>query len=92
LVGCRRPPDYAAVNSLRYAYATRGTVSEKGTHMQQAAAPGIVFLLFGIFCAYWAQNTGRNPWLWFFMGWFFAPIAGIALLIKNSQRPPTLRP
>lgn len=24
-------------------------------------------VLFGAFCALWAQNTGRNPWLWFFL-------------------------
>lgn len=28
---------------------------------------GIVFLLDGIFCALWAQNAGRNAWLWFFL-------------------------
>jgi hypothetical protein len=26
----------------------------------------LVHYLFGIFCAYWAQATGRNPWLWLF--------------------------
>lgn len=63
---------------------------------QDAFAPiGLVFYLFGIFCAYWAQNTGRSAWLWFFVGWFFAPITGLVLLHKNSGgrgasgRPPT---
>jgi hypothetical protein len=44
-----------------------------------------VFFLFGIFCAHWAQNTGRNAWLWFFLGLLFAPITGLALLVRNSD-------
>ena len=53
---------------------------------------GTVFFLFGIFCAYWAQSTRRNAWLWFFVGLFFAPITGLVLLYKNNQdraRQPT---
>jgi len=46
---------------------------------------GTVFFLFGIFCAYWAQTTNWNAWLWFFLGWFFAPITGIVLLYKNAR-------
>ena len=46
---------------------------------------GSAFFLFGIFCAYWAQTTGRNAWLWFFLGLFFAPFTGLVLLYKNSQ-------
>ena len=49
------------------------------------ASVGTVFFLFAIFCAYWAQSTGRNAWLWFFLGWFFAPITGLVLLYKNSS-------
>jgi len=40
--------------------------------------------LFAIFCAYWAQTTDRSSLLWFFSGLFFAPIAGLVLLYKNS--------
>jgi hypothetical protein len=47
---------------------------------------GISFFLFGIFCAYWAQQTNRNTWLWFFLGLFFAPVAGLVLLYKNSKQ------
>jgi len=47
---------------------------------------GLVFFLFGIFCAYWAQETNRNPWLWFILGLFFAPIVGIVILVKNSKK------
>jgi hypothetical protein len=29
---------------------------------------GLVFFLFAIFCAYWAQTTNRSAWLWFVLG------------------------
>ncbi|QDU66207.1 hypothetical protein [Engelhardtia mirabilis] len=53
--------------------------------MDDYASTGLVFYLFGLFCAYWAQQTERSAWLWFFLGWFFAPITGIDLLMKNSE-------
>jgi cell division protein FtsW (lipid II flippase) len=37
------------------------------------------------FCALWAQNTGRNPWLWFFLGLFFSVIVLFVMLYKNSN-------
>ncbi|HUH89432.1 MAG TPA: hypothetical protein VLZ76_02065 [Lysobacter sp.] len=43
--------------------------------------------LFGVFTAYWAQTTDRNPWLWFFFGWILPPVAGLVLLWKNTKRP-----
>jgi hypothetical protein len=49
------------------------------------ADQGAVLWLFGAFCALWAQNTGRNPWLWFFLGLFFSVIAVLVLLSKNSN-------
>jgi len=49
------------------------------------ASVALVFFLFGIFCAYWAQTTGRNPWAWFILGFFFAPITGLVLLHENSK-------
>lgn len=49
------------------------------------ATVGTVCFLFGIFCAYWAQTTNRNAWLWFFAGLFFAPITGLVLLAKNGR-------
>lgn len=45
---------------------------------------GTAIFFVGAFCALWAQNTGRNAWLWFFCGIFFAPITVIVLLAKNS--------
>ncbi len=50
------------------------------------ASIGFVTFLFGIFCAYWAQETKRNAWAWFFFGLILAPIAGLVLLSKNSRR------
>jgi hypothetical protein len=49
------------------------------------ASVALVNFLFGIFCAYWAQTTNRNPWLWFFLGFFFAPITGLILLHENKK-------
>lgn len=46
---------------------------------------GAVAILFGAFCALWAQNTGRNPWLWFFMGVIFSCITVLFLLSKNAN-------
>ena len=53
--------------------------------MNDYASIGLVFFLFAVFCAYWAQTTGREPYLWFFVGWLFAPITGLVLLYKNSE-------
>jgi hypothetical protein len=47
-------------------------------------AGGAAILLFGAFCALWAQNTNRNAWLWFFLGVFFNVITVLVLLAKNS--------
>jgi hypothetical protein len=46
---------------------------------------GGVSILFGAFCALWAQNTRRNAWLWFFLGLLFSAITVIVLLVKNSN-------
>ncbi|HWI57919.1 MAG TPA: hypothetical protein VNZ22_11880 [Bacillota bacterium] len=52
-----------------------------GTHADE----GVVLMLAGAFCALWAQNTGRNAWLWFFLGMLFNVITLLVLLYKNSQ-------
>ena len=49
------------------------------------ATTGFVTFLFGIFTAYWAQTTKRNPWTWFFLGFLIAPITGLVLLSKNAS-------
>jgi hypothetical protein len=46
---------------------------------------GVAVFLFGAFCALWAQNTGRNPWSWFFLGLLFNVITVLVLLSKNSK-------
>jgi hypothetical protein len=46
---------------------------------------GAALFLFGAFCALWAQNTGRNAWLWFFLGLFFNVITVLVLLYKNAN-------
>tara|TARA_R110000868_G_scaffold21626_1_gene89686 strand:- start:538 stop:720 length:183 start_codon:yes stop_codon:yes gene_type:complete len=43
----------------------------------------MAFFLFAIFCAYWAQTSKRSAFLWFCLGLFIAPLAGIALLYLN---------
>lgn len=40
--------------------------------------------LFAVFCALWAQNTGRNSWLWFFLGLFFSLVTVLFVLAKND--------
>ncbi|MEN1941210.1 hypothetical protein WCE39_08970 [Luteimonas sp. MJ174] len=44
---------------------------------------------FGFFAAYWAQQTGRNAWLWLLFGVLLMPLAGIVLLMLNGDRKPT---
>lgn len=48
---------------------------------------GLVLILFGGFCALWAQNTGRSAWLWFVLGLLFNVFAMVAVLIKNPGEP-----
>lgn len=48
-------------------------------------AVGLVLILFGTVCALWAQNTGRNPWVWFFAGMFFNVLTALAMLKRNSD-------
>ncbi len=55
------------------------------TSIQSHGSDGAALFLFGAFCALWAQNTNRNPWLWFFLGLFFNVITVIVLLAKNSE-------
>ena len=53
------------------------------------ASVALVKFVFGIFCAYWAQTTIRSAWLWFFLGWLFAPITRAS---SSSIRTPERRP
>jgi hypothetical protein len=57
------------------------TVNQISRHQ---SAGGFLFLC-GAFCALWAQNTRRNPWLWFFLGLIFSVITVLWLLSKNAE-------
>jgi hypothetical protein len=54
-------------------------------NLKENQAEGFVLFFIGIFCAYWAQNSGRNPWLWFFCGLIFNVITLLVLLYKNKE-------
>ena len=45
----------------------------------------VLLFLFGAFCALWAQNTGRNPWIWFFLGAALNGATVLYLLWNNAQ-------
>jgi hypothetical protein len=66
-------------------HETSGKIAYLDTSVSQKAGEGVLLVLFGAFCALWAQNTGRSAWLWFFMGLFFNVITLIVLLMKNSK-------
>jgi outer membrane murein-binding lipoprotein Lpp len=53
--------------------------------LRNKASSGAALFLFGVVAALWAQNSGRNPWLWFFLGLFFSVIAALVMLYKNSR-------
>ena len=65
------------VNSFQITLADKADTAE--------ATTAWTMFFFGIFCALWAQNTRRNPWLWFFLGVFFHVFTGLFVLSKNSQ-------
>jgi hypothetical protein len=44
-----------------------------------------LIFLYGAFCALWAQNTGRNAWLWFVLGAVFSIFAVVMLLVENAK-------
>jgi hypothetical protein len=59
-------------------------VSTLERKVRQLGGEGVLLVLFGAFCALWAQNTGRNAWLWFFLGVIFSFVTVFVLLWKNS--------
>lgn len=60
-------------------------ISKLEQRVQQLGDQGLTLFLFAAFCALWAQNTGRNAWLWFFLGLFFSVITVLVVLFKNSS-------
>jgi hypothetical protein len=53
-------------------------------HPRGGDAAGVAVFVCGALCALWAQQTGRNAWLWFFLGLFFNVITLLVMLYKNS--------
>jgi hypothetical protein len=66
-------------------------VAQLESSVQYKSSVGFVVFLCGVFCALWAQNTGRSAWLWFFMGLLFSGFAVIGVLIKNANDRKRLR-
>ena len=46
---------------------------------------GTSALFVGIMAALWATRTERSGLLWFFFGWFLAPIACLVAWLKNMD-------
>jgi hypothetical protein len=77
--------EYRVAQIESSAKETSGQVSSLQTSVNQASGGGALLFLFGVFCALWAQNTGRSAWFWFFMGLFLNVITVLVLLEKNSS-------
>lgn len=65
--------------------ALENRVAREESSLQDKASAGFVVFLYGVFCALWRQNTGRNAWLWFILGVLFSFITVLFLLAKNSE-------
>jgi hypothetical protein len=67
----------------------RDDVGELRDQGAEAAAIPVALLLFftGVFCALWAQSTGRSGFVWFFLGVFFHLFTLLAVLVFNARRP-----
>jgi cell division protein FtsW (lipid II flippase) len=60
-------------------------VSRLEHRVQSDQGVGVAVFVCAAFLALWAQNTGRNAWLWFFLGLFFSVIVIFVMLYKNSN-------
>jgi hypothetical protein len=78
-VCARAQPESVRVMDLEGRVAT--LESQVSSHATECAA----VVVCGAFCALWAQNSGRNPWLWFFSGLVFSVVAVLVLLYKNAN-------
>ena len=74
---------FLAVSSIAQETSLESRVSRLEQQLNDRSG-GLVLFLCGAFCALWAQNTGRNAWLWFFLGLIFNVITILVLLSKNS--------
>lgn len=77
--------DFRMQNAENRLSAIDSRLSRLERQVSSASTAGVAVFLFGAFCALWAQNTGRNAWLWFFLGLFFSVITVFVLLAKNSN-------
>jgi hypothetical protein len=81
--------DSAEIRSLKSEVSSleskvRNLESEMKSITAKLDDAAIVLFFFAVFCAWWAQYTDRNPWLWFFLGLFFHVFTAFVLLIKNA--------
>jgi hypothetical protein len=60
-------------------------IAQQDSSARDNSSDGAALFLYGVFCALWAQNTGRNAWLWFFLGVLFSVVTVLFLLAKNSE-------
>jgi O-antigen/teichoic acid export membrane protein len=61
------------------------TVLAQGDFNKVTYSYGTSALFVGIMAALWATRTGRSGLLWFFFGWFLAPIACLVAWLKNMD-------
>jgi hypothetical protein len=66
-------------------------VAQLESSIEHKSSVAFAAFLYGVFCALWAQNTGRSAWLWFFLGLLFSVITVIVLLVKTSNDRKRLR-
>ena len=59
-------------------------LSSTKNRLNDVDGEGLTLFLYAVFCALWAQNTGRSALLWFFLGLFFSFFTVFVLLYKNS--------
>lgn len=80
--------DSSRISNLeRQASSLETRVSANESRATRTTEISACAVIFGAFCALWAQNTGRNAWLWFFLGLFFSVITVLVVLYKNSNGP-----
>ena len=60
-------------------------VSRLEREVTSEGGAGVAVFVCAAFCALWAQNTKRNPWLWFFLGLLFSVVTVLVLLRKNAD-------
>lgn len=85
LAGAQSPSTSGTPATANEVSQLRARVSILERRVDKLDDTALVLFLFGVFCALWAQNTGRSAWLWFFLGLFGSVITVIVLLHKNSN-------